>query len=245
MTEEELRAFVKNNKENRELEYKLKPNFNDIKESMKEISNKMQFNIKRTIYAFANTRGGTLYVGIEDKSQTIKGLDDCDKETVYSIIRSVDEEIKLAVEEVRIDRIDRDVIIINVKRLSFNKKPRLLDGVLYVRENDKTRWIKKPNTLSLLYDENQLYVTLTTGIEKNLKNLIYKEDSFSLSQFSEGLKVHIRAFIEKNKITEYEESLSELEALLDQLTSRKADRLKLDPLADEIVRLYKTIISKA
>ena len=64
MTEKELLAFIENpnNKESNTLEYKLKPNFNEIEQSIKEIPKRMHFNILKTIYAFANTIGGDLYI---------------------------------------------------------------------------------------------------------------------------------------------------------------------------------------
>ena len=66
MTEEGLKTFIENseNKENQTLEYKLKPNFSEIKETFDHIKSRVHFKILKTIYAFANTVGGELYRGI-------------------------------------------------------------------------------------------------------------------------------------------------------------------------------------
>lgn len=88
MKEDELHAFIKNsrNRESDILEYKLKPNFSEIKKSIKEITKRMHFNILKTIYAFANTEGGELYIGITDERH-IEGIDSCDKEIVERILK--------------------------------------------------------------------------------------------------------------------------------------------------------------
>ena len=54
-----------------------------------EIQDKMHFKILKTIYAFANTKGGDLYVGIENKKQSIEGIDSCDKKIVERILKQV------------------------------------------------------------------------------------------------------------------------------------------------------------
>jgi len=59
--EDELHAFIEKYNESLTLEYKLRPNFHDIKESIEAIKKRMHFKILRTIYAFANTEGGELY----------------------------------------------------------------------------------------------------------------------------------------------------------------------------------------
>ena len=87
MTEEKLKAFVENpeNKEGQTLEYKLKPNFCEIKETFDHIKDRVHFKILKTIYAFANTKGGELYIGVGDKKEII-GIDSFDKKIVEDTI---------------------------------------------------------------------------------------------------------------------------------------------------------------
>ncbi len=100
MTEIELRKFVNKNNEGQNLEYKLKSNFNEIKEMIEHIKERMHFKILKTVYAFANTEGGTLYVGIEEKKisksesenrreKVVVGIDEYDKKVVEAILNKV------------------------------------------------------------------------------------------------------------------------------------------------------------
>ena len=123
MEEKELRDFIKNNEENITLEYKLKPNFNEIKEGIDAIKKRMHFKILRTIYAFANTEGGDIYIGIKDKKRTIEGVDDCDIKLVEKqILSKMDRIIKIEKEHFKLKN-NRVVIKIKVNKLNLWDKP--------------------------------------------------------------------------------------------------------------------------
>ena len=267
MTEEELVTFIKNNKESLTFEYKLKPNFHDIKESIDAIKERMHFKILRTIYAFANTEGGELYIGIKDKNSIVKsvgdtdrkrieGVDDCDIEIVErTILKQVNPIIKTEQETIQLKN-GRVVIKIKVYPLKIYDKPLFVDGILYVRENNTTKAEKNLGDYLSLYKDKQLYMCYEIGIKNNLKKLIKQRESFELNQFIEGLKVHIKSLIEKNQVTGYEEKLRETEKLLDQIKQKiidSGDLLQgtlpasfsdLDSLVDKFTELYKAIISE-
>lgn len=149
MTEEELFTFIKNNKEGLTLEYKLKPNFHDIKGSIDTIKEKMHFKILQTIYAFANTEGGELYVGIKDKNSNVESADDTDRERIEgldncdikiverTILKQVKSIIKKEQETIQLKN-GRVVIKIKVYPLKIYDKPLFAGGILYVRENDES-----------------------------------------------------------------------------------------------------------
>ena len=252
MTEEELLSFVKkpNNKENLVLEYKLKPNFNEINKNIKEIQKRMHFNILKTIYAFANTKGGELYIGIGDKKQTLEGVDECDKE----ILNKIDTSIKKEKEIIKLKN-GRVVIKITVYPLKIYDKPLFVDGILYVREDDTTKAKKSFGDYLALYTDKQLYMCYVRGIKSNLKKLKEQKKQFELDQFIEGLKVHIKSMIEENKIKD-EEVLKKAEDLLDNIRQKVIDSIKkpkeaslitspldLDLLIDKFIKVYKKIIS--
>ena len=256
MTETELLTFINNpsNKENETLEYKLKPNFNEIESSIKAITNRMHFNILKTIYAFANTEGGELYIGVTDEKH-IEGIDEPDKNIVTEKIwEKVDQSIKKEKEIIKLKN-GRVVIKIKVFSLKIYDKPLFVDGVLYVRENNRTKKVSSFKNYLSLYEDRQLYMCYVRGIENNLKKLAEQND-FEVQQFIKGLKAHIKSFIEQNRITGYENTLSEAEDLLDTIGQKTVDSENqstdtlpdipsdLDSLIDKFIGIYKNIISK-
>ena len=56
------------------------PNDEAIKGKIKELKDILRFSVMKTIAAFANTDGGTLYIGIKDRTKEILGLDEDYKE---------------------------------------------------------------------------------------------------------------------------------------------------------------------
>ena len=258
MTETELLTFINNpnNKESETLEYKLKPNFNEIRKSIGEIQNRMHFNILKTIYAFANTKGGELYIGIENNEQSIEGIDNCDKKIVeQTILQQVDPIIKKEKKNIQLKN-GRVVIKIQIYPLKIYDKPLFVDGILYVRENNTTKKADKSfKNYPSFYEDKQLYMCYWGGIESNLKKLA-EQNNFEVQQFIKGLKTHIKSFIEQNQITGYENALSEAEDLLDKIErkivdpkSQPTDTLPaissdLGSLIDQFIGIYKNIISK-
>ena len=237
MTEKELCDFIENpqNKESETLEYKLKPNFNEIDQIIKEIKEKACFNILKTIYAFANAKGGDLYIGIKEIKESgtqnskqkqgkrrIEGLDDSDKNIVEKkILNQVSPIIKTKKEKINLEN-GRIVIKIKVYPLKLYEKPLFADGILYVRASDTTRAIKTYEDYLSLYENKQLYMFYEKGIKSNLKKLTGKRSHFEVQQFIEGLKMHVRFFINNNKITGCEKALEDVESLLDQMQQEAA-----------------------
>ena len=96
---------------------------------------------------------------------------------------------------------------------------------------------------------------LIEGIKSNLKKLA-GQNSFEVQQFIEGLKIHIKSFIEQNKIIGYEMILNKAGSLLDQIKQKTVNskasskgilpdsHLDLNSLINEFIGIYKDIISK-
>ena len=236
------------------MEYKLKPNFNEIKECINSIIKRTHFNVLKTIYAFANSKGGDLYVGIGDEL-TIEGIDNYDKKIVKGILKRTDKKVKIEQKIIKLKN-SRVVMKIKVDPLKIYDKPLFLGGILYVRENKTTIAKKSFEEYLSLYKNRQLYMCFTKGIKSNLNQLKEQREPFELNQFIEGLKFHIKSLIEKNKITEYEKKLKEMENLLDRIKqkfvdlgdipqgSSKAPFPDFNSLVDKFIDLYRAIISE-
>ena len=251
MTERELLAFIESNEESEILEYKLKTNFNEIKKNIEAIKERMHFNILKTIYAFANTKGGDLYIGVKDKERDIVGIDDFDKNIVEQKMLNRVKMIKTEKTIIKLPRFKRVVIRIKVDKLNLWDKPLFLDGILYIRENTETKKVKFFKDYLSLYENKQFYIVLIEGIRNNLKKLAKQQGDFEVQQFIEGLKMHIK-FFTGNKI-----ALKKAEDLLDEIKQKivnSKDRFQgdlppapfsdLDSLVDKFIEVYKIIISE-
>ena len=257
MIEKNLLTFIENNQENLTLEYKLKPNFYDIKKCINAIKDRMHFNILRTIYAFANTKGGELYIGVTDKEKTLEGIDASDRKIVeQQILKQVNEIIQKESEIIELKN-GRVVMKIQVNELNIQDKPLFLDGILYVRKGNETQKVTSFQKHFSIYENKQLYMCFVKGIESNLKKLKNQSEEFDIHQFVEGLKFHIESFITKNKLKGYETEIKKAEDLLDKIrqqiidsnsksktVSRITSFTDLDSLIDEFIKVYKNIINR-
>lgn len=274
MTRQELQDFIDKNNESTRLEYKLKPNFSNIKKVMEHISKRMEwmhFNILKTIYAFANTKGGDLYIGIgeyeyEDKDeskkkkkQTIVGVDAGDLSLIESVLNKKSPKITIIKKTIPLTEEKRDVIKITVKELERYDKPQLLDGVLYVRRDDESHPIQSFEDQLKIYKKEQFYLFLLKGLEANLHGIKDTSNNFMVKQFIDGLKHHIRQFANQNKITN-PEIMNEAENLLNKIQKRiiKSKSLKtkspieapdnvgqkksIDESINDFMKTYKAII---
>ena len=264
MTKKELQSFIESNKERKDLEYKLKPNFNEIKNTIEHLTKRMHFNILKTIYAFANTEGGTLFIGIsEDKEKstkkwerTIVGVDNCDQELIKSLCKRISKKITIKKEEIiKLKEEKREVIKIVVNKLKMYDKPQLLDGILYFRDNDSTKSATEDDWRKILYIEEQFYLYYLEGVRDNLYKIRKDQDTFMAKQFITGLKQHIEKFANENQITD-NDLIKKLKKLLNKIQSgiTKATNLKstidapmeqhinIDKDIEDFVKTYKTII---
>ena len=257
MTKQELFAFVQNNEESDTLEYKLKPNFNGIKKNIDAIKDRMHFNILKTIYGFANAEGGVLYVGIKDRGcdtkdsentirRRIEGLDECDIRIVTKQIwKDIDPKIKKEKKFIELEN-SRSVMKIIVAKLKPLDKPLFLDGILYIRSGTETKQAKSFKDCEQVYKDKQWYMCLTNGIKSNFKRLMKPEEDFASNQFIEGLKIHMRSIVEKNRMEGYK-YLEEAEDLIDQIkekitVSKNTLQPDLDKLIDDFIKNYKSIV---
>ena len=266
MTEEELQTFIQtNNTESQSLEYKIKPNFNDIQEAIKHITKRMHFNILKTIYAFANTKGGDLYIGIRENKKAKKmeavGLNTEDVGLIKSIMGKVNPKVVKKTEFIELKTKDREVIKITVSELKLYDKPQLLDGILYYREGDQTKTLKNFENSPKIYQNQQFYLFLLEGIKNNfqefqkkLSSEIKDDKSFTHDQFIKGLKSHINKFAIDNNIKDHDK-IKKAKNLLDNIqkaiNSKQSisidDILKKPPentkkLINNFIEIYKSII---
>ncbi len=272
MTEKELQDFIKDNpSESETLEYKLKPNFNEIKSTMEHLLKRMHFKILQTIYAFANTNGGQLYIGIDDKKEII-GLDKVDetmilgpdKKAFKGMISKINKAISFKPNEIPLEKKDRKVIIITVEPLKLYDKPQLLDGVFYFRKNDSTMTADKTDSWKRIYENHQLYFYALEAIKNNLNKIIDRKSDFKdtsvADHFIEGLKVYIDDFAKKYYITTEKEIINKSKSLLEKIQgllhkkinksqphensikSLSSSTEKEKQLIDDFINTYKQII---
>ena len=242
ITEEELRNLIKNNQnEDQTLEYKLKPNFNEIKEVTEHIKERMHFKILTTIYAFANTEGGDLYVGIGEKNisesgkeckkeKIVVGVDECDEKTIKRILEQVTPKITKEGEMIQLKEEKRHVIKISVDKLNLFEKPQLLDGIAYYRDGDQTKTVKSFEDAPKIYQKELYYGFLLKGAERNLKQIKDERNSSVVNSFIEGLKYHINEFVRKNKIADHElvsNAEKQLEFIKGELMKKNTQRSNL------------------
>ena len=261
MTEQELQNFIENNNECIDLEYKLKPNFNEIKKALTHLSKRMHFNILKTIYAFANTEGGTLFIGIKEDNGTKKpikvGVDNCDEKLIDSILKQVSKKINLKKKKpIKIKSQKRVVIKIVVYKLKLYDNPQLLDGILYLRDDNSTKSATADDWRKICI-EKQFYLYDLNIVRDNLHK-IKKQDSFIAGQFITGLIQHIKKFAKENKIPDDNETIKKSKELLNTIqkgiTAREITNLKfatgklagpeqdINKAIDDFIKTYEIII---
>ncbi len=206
MTEKDLRDFIdQHHPESETLEYKSKPNVNVIKKIIKHIQKRMHYNIVKSIFAFANTNGGHLYIGIRENKKKEKleivGVDKEDENIIKDMLKRVATIISYTKEIIKLKKLERNIIHITVQPLKLYDKPQLLNGVLYFRDGNKTELVKRDGWKEL-YEKKQLYFYVLEGIKNNLNKIIQGDfkDIFVTDNFITGLKEHINSFNKKDKV---------------------------------------------
>ncbi len=263
MNQKDLEEFIrKHQKESTILEYKVKLNCNTKKELIKFIKGTMHSNILRTIYAFANTDGGTLFIGIDEHKNSqnnsskyeITGIDRIDEKIVNDTLKNMDSKIDTKTEYIELKEQKRKVLKVDVQPLRLGDKPQLLDGVLYFREYDQTKTVKSFGEASSIYAKTQFYFFLIKGLKENLHNSINNENTFTSIQFIDGLINHVNEFTKEHYINS-EISKNAVKYLEDIKKVVQHDRglfktplspdFKLeskDKLIDNFIGIYKSII---
>lgn len=233
LKEKELKFIEKNGQEHQTLEYKLRPNHFNIDGHIKKY---MHCNIKKIIYAFANTKGGVLYVGVCDKHEDFRtriiGIEKIDTNKIIDVIKGVvnNTPIQVKGERILIEEKRNHVVKITVGKLEFFNKPQLLDGILYYRVGDSIRRVESFPKEIEFYHNYQIYLFLTKGIERNLQNLFSSQnlDIFKANQFLDGLKYHIEEFgidnnVDDNKMTKVISLLNQIKRSITKIADSKTE----------------------
>ena len=254
MNENELKQFTERNKEEtNSLEYKLRPNFSEIKETIDHIKERMHYGFIETIYAFANTKGGDLYIGIDNEG-IIKGVDESDLQIIENEIKKINNKITLETKTIILQN-GRKVKKITVDQLKSYEKPQLLNGVLYWRDKDNTKKVKSFSDVPSIYKKEQFYMYMTNGIRESLKEITQKNNYFDIEQFIKGLKTHM----DKKKSTFNQEDLKKGLDLLDKIQNKFKPKSSvtesfektnidefptIDADIEEFIKIYRLIMSQ-
>lgn len=134
-------------------------------------------NLDREIVAFANTAGGTIYIGIDDSGKIIGiNIDNALKSQIIDIASNCDPSIQIELEEFRQEK----VLAIHVKK-GTDKPYRCREG-FYVRNGPTTQKLKR--------DEIIFYINQTdkNRFDESINDRFHYPQDFSKEAFEEYLK---------------------------------------------------------
>ena len=258
-TEEDLKVFLnrEDTKEGDFLEFKLKPNYPKIKDIENSVKASFTDNIKKTICALANGQGGCILIGVDNEKNAL-GLDKTDisdvEERITSsrIARLVEDYLEIKLKN------ERNIIKILVKGRKPFAPVIFLNGVIYMRREDKSEPIQSQADLEKIYKRDQFYLFYIEGIKSTIEEFKNEETSLQdVEIFINGLKKHI-----EKKLTEYTssdniEKLSQTAENIKKYFQRKKTDPKNDPkkenvkpepslekLVDEFCKLYENILKR-
>ena len=89
-----------------------------VESEVVELKSKIVSDICKEIIAFANTKGGTLYIGIEDDGNVV-GIEDCDRVTLQltNMIRdSIKPDITMFVRYETLSVDDKNIIVVTLSK---------------------------------------------------------------------------------------------------------------------------------
>lgn len=154
-----------------------------VEEGEDSEGNKKEIGWLKELVAFANTNGGTLYIGVQNKTHQILALD---HEKVDSITRMIHRLVNLHVEppiNYQIEAIAvpgtspiRYVLAIKVEKSKYPPISLKFNGigVIYVRHFGETSVAKNEELRYMILNSDQAYYDTLTSNEK------YKKEDFSL-----------------------------------------------------------------
>ena len=106
-------------------------------------------DIRKTVVAFANTRGGTLKIGVEDDG-TVIGIDQPNKDRITQIIR--DGVMPKIIPKINIETYEyKDIIVVDIQdctNIPYNTN----NGIYYIRVEATTRIASTFELIDLLVD---------------------------------------------------------------------------------------------
>ena len=174
LTAEEIKSIA-NCGEGYNVEFKLK-----VPSKVRELSEE--------VCAFANSEGGFLLIGIDDKDQIVgAAIDNPKRSAIQDSIRDISPALHVDIYSVDID--GKTIWVIEVP--SGKDKPYVLSGAIYVRESDNTQKLTTAEEIrSFFQNSNRIYFDAVPCIkfdfEKELDN-----DTFNLFRTESGISGNI------------------------------------------------------
>ena len=250
-TEEDLNNILKKKEiiENQNLEFKSKPNQLEVKEIHKCIDECFINNIKKAVCAFANSYGGHILVGINDKKH-LSGLDDQEVNKVTKEIRTLGlDHIIRHKRPIKLKN-ERSIIIISVKKRNPFDPPIFLKGAIYKRVEENSQRITNIDDLEKFYAREQFYIFYAEGMRKNIEKLDVNKSVYDISNFISGLEDHINNLLKENFISlESRNNLLDKIVKIRQYFNKKLKKPNTEPLeslkklTDDYVNNYKSALN--
>ena len=188
MTEKELEEIILSG-ENSKVQFK------------RDITNAVQ--VSQELAAFANTMGGLLLIGIDDKTGEIRGLSFQDIQRINNLLSTaasdhVKSPVTITTETIK--HRDKRVIAVNIPE-GIDKPHTDKDGIIWIKNGaDKRRVTSKEEISRLLQSSGNLYA----------EEIILQHSSFSdlnLDKFKNFYEDTYKTECEKEKISQYLENL--------------------------------------
>jgi len=189
LTAEEIKSLA-NNGEGYNIEFKLK-----LPGKVRELSEE--------VCAFANSEGGFLLIGINDKCQIIGNtIDNSKRSAIQNSIREISPAINVGIYSVDVD--GKSVWVIEVP--SGKDKPYVLSGAIYLRESANTQKLTTAEEIrSFFQSSNRIYFDavpcLKFDFEKELDN-----DTFNLFRSESGISGNISTHQILNNLQVFDDS---------------------------------------
>ena len=143
-----------------------------------ELKESLSSNIGKDICAFANSSGGRIVIGVEDRTGDIKGykLTNSDRSKIQDIARNMNPAFNARIEQVR------DLVVIYVSE--GKDKPYTVNGHFYLRYGANSQQLNRDEIRELFQKENLI------SFERNtidFKDRDFSEDAFARFRKEAGL----------------------------------------------------------
>jgi len=185
------------------------------------------------IIAFANTKGGCLLIGVNDKTGEINGLSfseiqQSNSEIVNVVSQKIFPSIRVITETISVD--DQNIIVIKIEE-GVNKPYKDRNGIVYVKNGaDKRKVTSNDELARLLREGGLLYAEEMPANGSSINDIDFKQfDLFLLKKYKKPLNEFIQEKLSLEQILENLSLAKNGEFLLSGLLSFSAKRHNFYP----------------
>ena len=116
-----------------------------------ELKESINSSLGKEICSFANAQGGKIIIGVEDKTNIVKGfkLTNKDKSKIQDIVRNIDPSFNVQIEQIQ------NIVIIYVPE--GKNKPYTVNGHFYIRQGANSQQLNRNEIRSFFQKENLMH----------------------------------------------------------------------------------------